>query len=51
MFKIISVVMLLIMATCIFTFALADTAKQADEMSAKAWENYLKEKDEKKQEE
>lgn len=38
-------------AMCVLCYALMDTAKKSDEESDDLWEKYLKEKDEKKQEE
>ncbi len=36
---------------CVVMYALMDTAKRSDEKSDELWEKYLKEKNEKKQEE
>ena len=36
---------------CVVVYALMDTAKRSDEKSNELWEKYLKEKNEKKQEE
>ena len=36
---------------CVVVYALMDTAKRSDEKSGELWEKYLKEKNEKKQEE
>ena len=36
---------------CVVLYALMDTAKRSDEKSGELWEKYLKEKNEKKQEE
>lgn len=36
---------------CVIVYALMDTAKSSDEKSDELWEKYLKEKNEKKQEE
>ena len=36
---------------CVVMYALMDTAKKSDEKSGELWEKYLKEKNEKKQEE
>ena len=35
---------------CVVVYALMDTAKRSDEKSNELWEKYLKEKNEKKQE-
>lgn len=45
-FGIFSVVILI----CVVVYALMDTAKRSDEKSNELWEKYLKEKNEKKQE-
>ena len=36
---------------CVVVYALMDNAKRSDEKSGELWEKYLKEKNEKKQEE
>ena len=36
---------------CVVVYALMDTAKRSDEKTNELWEKYLKEKNEKKQEE
>ena len=36
---------------CVVVYALMDTAKRSDEKSNELWDKYLKEKNEKKQEE
>ena len=36
---------------CVVVYALMDTAKRSDEKSDELWDKYLKEKNEKKQEE
>lgn len=38
-------------AMCVIVYALMDTAKSSDKKSDELWEKYLKEKNEKKQEE
>nr|DAS29367.1 MAG TPA: hypothetical protein [Caudoviricetes sp.]DAZ13762.1 MAG TPA: hypothetical protein [Caudoviricetes sp.] len=41
----------ILMCVVMFMYALMDTAKKSDEKSGELWEKYLKEKNEKKQEE
>lgn len=40
-----------VILVCVVVYALMDTAKRSDEKSDELWEKYLKEKNEKKQEE
>ena len=40
-----------VILVCVVVYALMDTAKRSDEKSNELWKKYLKEKNEKKQEE
>lgn len=44
-------VFVVFIAMCVLCYALMDTAKKSDEKSDELWEKYLKENNEKKQEE
>lgn len=44
-------ILCVVILMCVVVYALMDTAKRSDEKSSELWEKYLKEKNEKKQEE